>query len=242
MKQVISYILTPIFFFFFGLTLGVFHIIQIITLNLFGHSWHDKSVVWLNFCLTKCLHLLGTRIHFIGFDQPLDNRPKLFISNHQSMWDIPPVIWRLGKWRIKFIAKASLARFIPSISYNLKRGGSLAIDRKDREGSVEKIKNFAKFIKEKNLSICIYPEGTRSRDGNIMPFKPAGVEAILEVIPDIQVIPIAIKNTGKIDNNGRFNKNICVKTQFTMLPERKLSPQHLSDQLEAIRQEMMRHI
>jgi 1-acyl-sn-glycerol-3-phosphate acyltransferase len=243
MKQVLSFLLTPIFFFFFGLTLGIFHIIQLITLNLFGHKWHDKSVVWLNFWLTKCLHILGTRIHFKGFDQVLkDDHPKLFISNHQSMWDISPVIWKLGKWRIKYIAKASLAKFIPSISYNLRRGGSLAIDRSDREGSVEKIKKFAQFIKEKNFSICIYPEGTRSRQGEVKPFKTAGIEAILKVIPDIQVVPIAIKNTGKIDNSGKFNKNIGVKAVFTMLPGRKLNLEHLSDELESIRQEIMVHV
>ena len=243
MKQVLSFLLTPIFFFFFGLTLGIFHIIQLITLNLFGHKWHDKSVVWLNFWLTKCLHILGTSIRFEGFDQRLeDDQPKLFISNHQSMWDISPVMWKLGKWRIKYIAKASLAKFIPSISYNLKHGGSLTIDRKDREGSVEKIKKFTQFIKEKNFSICIYPEGTRSRDGKVKPFKTAGIEAILEVIPDIQVIPIAIKNTGQIDNQGKFNKAIGVKTQFTMLPCRKLTIQNLSTQLETIRQEIMTHV
>lgn len=239
MKMVISYLLTPLFFLFFGLTLAVFHPIQVITRNLFGAKAHDKTVGALNFCLTKCLLILGTKIKFNGFRElPLDE-PILVISNHQSMWDISPVIWKLQKKRTKYIAKASLAKNIPSISYNLKYGGSLSIDRNDPADSIEKIEEFAGFIAENNFAICIYPEGTRSRDGKVKPFKLSGIDAILKVIPDIKVVPIAIKNTGEIDNGGKFAKNLGVKASFTMLADRKINRGNLETDLEAIRQEIM---
>jgi 1-acyl-sn-glycerol-3-phosphate acyltransferase len=239
MKMVISYLLTPLFFLFFGLTLGIFQPIQVVTRNLFGAKAHDKTVGALNFCLTKCLLILGTKIRFNGFRElPLD-KPVLVISNHQSMWDISPVIWKLQKKRTKYIAKASLAKYIPSISYNLKYGGSVSIDRNDPAGSIEKIKKFAAFVAENNFAICIYPEGTRSRDGIVKPFKLAGIDAILEVIPDITIVPIAIKNTGKIDNDGKFRKNIGVKASFTMLADRKIDRNTLETDLEAIRQEII---
>lgn len=236
--MVISYILTPIFFLFFGLTLVIFQPVQVIARNLFGAKAHDKTVGALNFCLTKCLFILGTKIRFQNFRKLPLNEPVLIISNHQSMWDISPVIWKLRKKRTKYIAKASLARFIPSISYNLKYGGSVSIDRNDPVGSIEKIKQFAGFIAENKFAICIYPEGTRSRDGIVKPFKTGGIEAILKVIPDIKVVPIAIKNTGKIDNDGKFNKNIGIKATFTMLPSRKLELDQLDANLEAIRQKI----
>ncbi len=237
--MVISYLLTPLFFLFFGLTLAVFHPIQVITRNLFGAKAHDKTVGALNFCLTKCLLILGTKIKFNGFRElPLDE-PILVISNHQSMWDISPVIWKLQKKRTKYIAKASLAKNIPSISYNLKYGGSLSIDRNDPADSIEKIEEFAGFIAENNFAICIYPEGTRSRDGKVKPFKLSGIDAILKVIPDIKVVPIAIKNTGEIDNGGKFAKNLGVKASFTMLADRKINRGNLETDLEAIRQEIM---
>ena len=237
--MVISYLLTPLFFLFFGLTLAVFHPIQVITRNLFGAKAHDKTVGALNFCLTKCLLILGTKIKFNGFRElPLDE-PIMVISNHQSMWDISPVIWKLQKKRTKYIAKASLAKNIPSISYNLKYGGSLSIDRNDPAGSIEKIEEFAGFIAENNFAICIYPEGTRSRDGKVKPFKLSGIDAILKVIPDIKVVPIAIKNTGEIDNGGKFAKNLGVKASFTMLADRKINRGNLETDLEAIRQEIM---
>ncbi|NOQ73783.1 MAG: 1-acyl-sn-glycerol-3-phosphate acyltransferase [Crocinitomix sp.] len=239
MKMVISYILTPLFFLFFGLTLLVFQPIQVVTRNIFGAKAHDKTVGALNFCLTKCLLILGAKIRFKNFRKLPIDEPVLIISNHQSMWDISPIIWKLRKKRTKYIAKASLAKFIPSISYNLKYGGSVSIDRNDPVGSIQRIEKFAAFIAENKFAICIYPEGTRSRDGKVKPFKLAGIDAILKVIPDINVVPIAIKNTGKIDNEGKFHKNLGVKATFTMLDDRKIDRNNLEADLEAIRQEIV---
>ena len=118
----LSYLLTPVFFFFFGLNLGIFHFVQVTAFYVFGKKAHAKTVAWLNFCLMSCLYILGTRIRFSGFRPLPTNRPVLFISNHQSMWDIPPIIWKVRKNYPKFIAKASLSRFIPSISFNLQKG------------------------------------------------------------------------------------------------------------------------
>lgn len=242
MNKVASIILTPLFFLLFGLILLIFQPIQVFTRNVFGAIAHDITVGWLNFWLMSALKVLGTRIKFKNFTNLSLDEPVLIISNHQSMWDIPPVIWKLRKKRTKYIAKASLAKFIPSISYNLKYGGSISIDRKDKEGSIEKIKAFAEFIAKNKFAIVIYPEGTRSRDGEVKPFKVGGIDAILSVIPDIKVIPIAIKNTGKIDNDGRLLKRIGVSCSFTMLPARRLDKNNLEKGLEDIRQSIIEAI
>lgn len=242
MKTVLSYLLTPVFFLFFGLTLVVFQPVQVIARSVFGPSAHDKTVSALNYCLMRCLMILGTHLYFSGFRSLPADKPVLVISNHQSMWDIPPVIWKIRKNHPKYIAKASLARFIPSISYNLKYGGSVPIDRNDTEGSIKKIEGLAQFVKQHNFAICIYPEGTRSRNGEIKPFKSTGIDAILRIVPEILVVPIAIKNTGLIDNDGKFTKSIGVKAVFTMLPGRYLSRETLESDLESIRQEIIKTI
>lgn len=242
MKMVLSYLLTPVFFLFFGLTLVVFQPVQVIARTLFGPTAHDKTVSALNYCLMRCLAILGTRLHFANFRALPTDKPILIISNHQSMWDIPPVIWKIRKKRPKYIAKASLARFIPSISYNLKYGGSVAIDRNDTEGSIKKIEGLAQFVKQNNFAICIYPEGTRSRNGEIKPFKSTGVDTILSVVPEILVVPIAIKNTGLIDNGGKFTKTLGIKAVFTMLPSRHINRETLESDLESIRQEIIKTI
>ena len=238
MNKVLSVFLTPLFYVVFGLILVIFHPIQVITRNVFGAKAHDKTVGWLNFWISAALCILGTRIAYKNFKPLAIDEPVLVISNHQSMWDISPIIWKLRRKRTKYIAKASLARFIPSISYNLRFGGSLSIDRADKVGSIQKIGEFAKFIAEKKFAIVIYPEGTRSKDGMIKPFKSAGIAEILKVIPDISVVPIAIKNTGKIDNNGKLLKRIGVRASFTMLALRKLNLAQLDEGLESIREEI----
>jgi 1-acyl-sn-glycerol-3-phosphate acyltransferase len=237
--QLFSYLLTPIFYLFFGLNLVFFHVVQIITLNIFGHNAHDKSVSYLNYSLMWTMRILGTRIKFNGFTKIAHDKPVLIIMNHQSMWDIPPVVWKLRHKHPKYIAKESLAKYIPSISYNLKHGGSIVINRKKPEESIKKIKAFAQFINEKKYSLCIYPEGTRSRDGKVQPFKTLGVKSILKEIPDLLIVPIAIKNTGKIDNGGKFAKRLGVKTTFTMLSPRTIQLDKLAEDLEKIRQEII---
>ena len=66
------------------------------------------------------------------------------------------------------------------------------------------------MVNENCFAVCIFPEGTLSRNGKIKPFKVAGVKTIIDEIPEALVVPVAIKNTGKIDNNGKFLKNIGV--------------------------------
>ena len=83
----------------------------------------------------------------------------------------------------------------------------MAIDRNDPAGSILKIKEFAHFI-QNNFAIVIYPEGSRNIEGKVQKFKTSGIEAILQVMPTIEVIPIAIKNTAKIDNSGKFLKKL----------------------------------
>ena len=131
-----------------------------------------------------------------------------------------------------------LSKYIPSISYNLRVGGSVAIDRKDPEGAIKKITEFAKWVKAENCSICIFPEGTRSKGGEVQAFKTQGLEAILKEIPDAYIVPIVIQNTGKIDIKGRFIKRLGIKVYYSQLPARQLSGDNLTEQIESIQKEM----
>lgn len=227
------------FFIVFGLLLAIFHPIQIIARLVFGKNAHDKVVAILNLFLMRSLIILGTRIRFINFKPLPKNVPVIIISNHQSMWDIPPIMWKFRKHHPKFIAKKELAKYIPSISYNLKYGGSVAIDRNNPDEAIEKIKSFAQYIKENNFSACIFPEGTRSRNGKIKPFKVSGTKALLSEIPNALFVPVAIKNTGKIDNSGRFLKRLGVRVSFTQLAPRTIFMENLNSALEQIRTEMI---
>lgn len=239
MKKLLSFILTPLFYLVFGLILVIFHVYQVIALRLFGHNAHDRSVAILNLFLMRSQLILGATFKFNNFKALPTDKPLIVIANHQSMWDIPPLIWKFRQHHPKFIAKKELTKGIPSISYNLKYGGSVNIDRKNPEESVRKITEFAKYIKEKNYAICVFPEGTRSKDGKVKPFKIGGVAALLKEIPDALVVPVAINGTGKIDNTGSFFMNLGVKVVYTQLPERYLSLENIDSELNQIRQEII---
>ncbi len=204
MKKILSYILTPIFYIAFGLVLVFFHPLQWIAVKLNMMKLHTKIVNFLNFSIIRTLGLLGTTIKF---EQPVKlpkDRPIIFVSNHQSMYDIPPLIWFLRKHQPKFVSKMSLGKGIPSISINLREGGSVLIDRAKPTEAVEKLKNFGKYI-EKNLkSAVIFPEGTRSKNGEMKPFKEKGLKTLLDFAPNALVVPVTINNTYKLTGDSNF--------------------------------------
>ena len=68
--------------------------------------------------------------------------PLIIVSNHQSMNDIPPIIWYMRKYHPKFVSKIELGKGIPSVSYNLRHGGSALIDRKDSKQALVAIARF----------------------------------------------------------------------------------------------------
>jgi 1-acyl-sn-glycerol-3-phosphate acyltransferase len=187
----------------------------------------------------RSLAILGTTFTFNNFKTLPKNVPLSIISNHQSMWDIPPLMWKFRKHRPKFIAKKELSRFIPSISYNLRYGGSIGIDRSQPKEAIEQIKSFAKNIRKNNFSVCIFPEGTRNPNGKVGPFKFSGIEAMVNEMPNALLVPVAIRNTGKIDNTKSFFRRLGVRVSYTLLETRKISTNSVEEELEDIREKII---
>jgi 1-acyl-sn-glycerol-3-phosphate acyltransferase len=198
LSRIAGAILAVPFYFTFGMLLVVFHPVQVICRRLGGYGAHKKSVDILNLLLLRSLHILGAKIILRGFDSIPSGRPLIIVSNHQSAFDIPPVIWGFRKYHPKFISKRELGRYIPSISYNLKHGGSVLIDRTNRLQSVKEIIRLGEFISRNNYSACIFPEGTRSRDGVVRKFRSAGFASLLKAAPGAVIIPFAIKGNHSI--------------------------------------------
>lgn len=217
MKKLLSYIFTPIFYFFFFLLLVIFHPIQWICYHLMGYKAHKNTVDILNFFLTYCNLLLGNSVSF-SFDEKLPtDQAIIFVANHQSMYDIPTLIWFLRKYHTKFISKIELTKGIPSISYNLKYGGGANIDRKDSKQAVAEIIKLGKRMKDKNWSTVIFAEGTRAKDGKLKPFQVGGIATLLKVVPEALIVPIAIENSWKIVRFGGFPLGIGEKLKWTVL-------------------------
>jgi 1-acyl-sn-glycerol-3-phosphate acyltransferase len=217
MKRVIGYVLSLIHHLLFFSFLVIFQPIQWLSLKIGGYKAHKKSVDALNFCLLISYYALGCSIKFnFAVDLPT-NRPIIFVANHQSMYDIPPLIFFLRKYHAKFISKIELTKNIPSISFNLKYGGGANIDRSDRKQAVAEILKLGQRMHENCWSAVIFAEGTRSKDGKIKDFQVGGIATILKKAPDALIVPIAIENSWKMVRYGLFWLNPFVPIKFTVL-------------------------
>ncbi|HTD41091.1 MAG TPA: lysophospholipid acyltransferase family protein [Mucilaginibacter sp.] len=217
MRKLFGYILTIIHYLAFGLLLVIFHPIQWICFNAFGYKAHKWAVDTLNFFLVSTYYLLGDTVTFTNKQNLPIGRPIIFIANHQSMYDIPVMIWFLRKYHAKFISKIELARGIPSISYNLRHGGAANIDRKDARQSITEIAALGTRMKERKWSAMIFPEGTRSKDGIVKSFKPTGVATLLKKCPEALIVPIAINNAWKMVRYGVYPLNTFTRMTWEVL-------------------------
>ncbi len=204
MQKFLGYIFTPFHFLFFGGTLLVFEVLQRLAFAIGGYAWHKKTVDWLNFFLMRSLLVLGVRVRWDNPHQLPTDRPLIIVSNHQSLYDIPPFFWHLRKHHLKFVAKIELSKGIPSISFNLRNGGNAVIDRKDSRQAISALKEFGQYIEKNNYSACIFPEGTRSRTGKPKRFSPQGLKTLLKYAPSALIVPVTVNNVWRISRFGKF--------------------------------------
>lgn len=215
-KILLSYLLTPIYLLWFGVLLLVFHPIQVVTRWIWGYPVRKRVVDILNFALLYGLKILGAKITFRGFEKVPTGRPIIIVANHQSTLDIPPVVVGFRKNHPKFISKIELGKGIPSISYNLRYGGSVLIDRKNPRQSVKDILTLGKHIEENNYAACIFPEGTRSKNGKVKTFMPAGVASLVKSSPSALIVPFAISGNYELMKKGYFPLTLGVHLKFTV--------------------------
>ena len=121
----------------------------------------------------------------------LQNRNYIFASNHASLIDIPLLLIAVNRYTV-FIAKSELSK-IPIFKSILDRAGFIFVDRKNNDSAVKSMNNLMDDIKKIPRSVAIFPEGTRTSDGELLPFKKGA--AIFAINTDIPVIPVAISGT-----------------------------------------------
>ena len=158
----------------------------------------------LNWFLTRSLLLIGNTVHFKKHDTIPENTTIIFVANHQSLFDIPPMIWSLRKHHPKFVSKIELGKGIPSVSFNLKHGGAALINRKDPAQALRELENFGKRIHDNTWSAVIFPEGTRSRDGKPNKFSLNGIKMMVKYNPEAYIVPISINNSWRVYKYGKF--------------------------------------
>jgi 1-acyl-sn-glycerol-3-phosphate acyltransferase len=195
--HLLSWPATLVFLPVFGLVMVSFDVAQRAA-RLFGQRPQEYVAGALQWTLVHAFRICNTRLLV---ERSPDVRPRtsyIIVSNHQSMFDIPILGSLFFSNFPKYISKRSLGRWLPSVSYNLRRGGHVLIDRSDAPGALDAIRELGRRVRAGRVSAMIFPEGTRARRGEIGPFKPAGTRALLEEAPDTPVIPVAIDQSWRL--------------------------------------------
>ncbi len=197
MRKAIGWLLTPLHLVLFMAVLLVFHVAQVLALP-FGYAAHKRVVDYLNLCVLASLKVVGTRIELDREHELPTDTPLIVVANHQSMYDIPMLGWAFRNHHPKFVAKVELSKGVPSISYNLRHGGSVLIDRSDPRAAMRAIRKFGRQVEEHRYAACIFPEGTRARGGVMKEFNPAGLMTLLRATPSATIVPVAIDGSWEL--------------------------------------------
>jgi 1-acyl-sn-glycerol-3-phosphate acyltransferase len=136
------------------------------------------------------LKLAGVRLRVVGRQNLDPAQNYLFMPNHQSNLDPSVTMLAIGR-DVRFMAKASLFR-IPVLGRAMLGGGFVPVDRDTREKAVMAVEAAAKELRE-GYDFLIFPEGTRSRDGRLLPLKKGPF--ILAIKAQAPIVPVAVRGT-----------------------------------------------
>lgn len=136
------------------------------------------------------LGIAGARVRVHHAERLDPNANYVVAANHLSLMDTPLMLWSLPL-EFKFLAKRELLK-TPFIGWYLKRGGHLTVDRGSLRSSLESMNECARLIRERKLSVLIFPEGTRGL-GELQPFKDGA--AYLAIQSGVAAVPVAIHGT-----------------------------------------------
>jgi 1-acyl-sn-glycerol-3-phosphate acyltransferase len=148
--------------------------------------WEGGMYAMGHFGVWLALSLTGIKYRVIGAEH-VPPTSVVFCSNHESNVD-PPVLFKALHRRLRILYKAELRRF-PLMGIVFDVGGFVAVERSDREKSLAAISRGAASLKSGN-SFLIFPEGTRSRTGQLLPFKKGGF--IMAIEAQVPIVPVAV--------------------------------------------------
>ena len=194
--DLLDHLLNLIFVPAFILVLITFDLLQRIG-ALFGPNAHFKTLLGLHYSLKALIKISGGKVTISGTENIPESGPLIIVSNHQSLLDIPLLHLVFQKHRPRFVSKQELAMWIPSVSFNLRYGGSAVIDRENPRQAIPELKRVADNMKKEGFSIVIFPEGTRAREGELKEFLGAGLSVLIKELPEAPLVPVVVDGSWK---------------------------------------------
>jgi 1-acyl-sn-glycerol-3-phosphate acyltransferase len=159
-----------------------------------GRFAHRCARTWSRLILATT----GVRVHARGLERLDPDETYVFVSNHQSIYDIP-ILFAWLPFEVRIIAKESLGRF-PFLGWHLRRTGHLLVDRRDPDRQA--ILAQWKALVASGLSLLVFPEGTRSVDGRVGRFRAGSFLLALEA--GLPIVPVSISGSRHVMGKGRL--------------------------------------
>jgi len=181
------------------------------------------------------LRLAGVRLEVQGREKIPTGQAVVFMPNHQSNCDPPAVISILPQVRV--LVKKEFFR-IPLLGRAMLLAGFIPVDRKHRERAMEAIEEGAKSLAAGH-SFMVFPEGTRSRDGRLQPFKKGAF--VMAMKAQVPIIPISLSGSSRIMQKGRFaiRPGLVRITVHDAVPTAGYVPANRSQLMERVRQAVL---
>src|SRR6476469_1534652 len=160
-----------------------------LAVSFFDHGGR-KQVAIARFWSKVLIRIAGVKLEIEGLEKIDPNGSYVFASNHVSYMDTPVVLGHIPV-QFRFLAKKGLFS-VPFLGYHLKRAGHIAVPRENPREALKAMAEAGRVIRERGISVLIFPEGGRSLQG-LKPFKEGA--AYIALNAGVPVVPVALKGT-----------------------------------------------
>lgn len=176
-------------------------VLSLLTISVGLFDRHGKVAYRINRCWTWIILWAGrVSLKVSGLDNIDPGQQYIFMVNHQSNVDIPVLVESLPQFQLRWVAKRELLR-VPFFGWAMWATKHVTVDRADPQDAVRSLK-VAQERMAAGISIVVFPEGTRSRDGKLQRFKKGGF--LLAAQAGKPVVPVTINGSGRLLPSGAF--------------------------------------
>lgn len=158
----------------------------------------ERSARLVRFWAKGNLWACGVKVRVQGLERLDPRKAYLFMSNHQSQFDILALMSVLDAFQLRWVAKQEL-RQVPVLGLCIQRTHQIIVDRESRTQAVATIRRVKELLSA-GISVLFFPEGTRSKDGQLLPFKPGGFAVAVET--GVPVVPVTVNGSRAIMPSG----------------------------------------
>jgi 1-acyl-sn-glycerol-3-phosphate acyltransferase len=199
-----------------------------------GNSQHHLARLWAK----SLLAVSFIRVRAEGMEKLDPNTSYVFVSNHESLMDIPAILSKLP-FQFRFFAKKALYG-IPLLGTHLKRAGHLPVDRSNARSSLKSMNEGGRIIAQRHISVLLFPEGGRSPEG-LREFKEGA--AYIAIKAGVPVAPMAIVGMRPLLPMGsihirsgavRLRIGTPIPTAGMKVSDREELTRHLYEQISAL--------